>query len=136
MNLQKLEFLDPEKTAEQIDGWYVLRMATIEGARAIGLGEKTGSIAIGKDADLVLMSKRHLGMSPIIDTDDIQNLVPLIIYSADERAVDTVMATGKVVAFAVVSVFTDSEGGERSAASGVEMVRAGLAAWGRHGTVR
>lgn len=50
-------------------------------------------------------------------------------------AVDTVMATGKVVAFALVSVWGDGEGGEVALASGVELLRGALERWARHGTV-
>jgi arginase len=48
-------------------------------------------------------------------------------------AIDTVMATGKVVVFALVSVWPDGEGGETAVASGIEMLRGGLASWERHG---
>jgi arginase family enzyme len=48
-------------------------------------------------------------------------------------AIDTVMATGKVVVFALVSVWPDGEGGETAAESGIEMLRGGLASWQRHG---
>ena len=51
-------------------------------------------------------------------------------------AVDTVMATGKVVAFAVVSVCCGGEGTEIAVASGIELVRSGLESWRRHGMVR
>lgn len=44
-------------------------------------------------------------------------------------AIDAVMATGKVVAFAVVSVYFGGEGAEVDLASGVELVRGGLRAW-------
>lgn len=96
-NLQKIESLDPDHTAKEIDAWSILRMATIDGAKAIGMDDRTGSIAAGKEADIVLLSKSRLGLSPIIDADSRRNLVPLVIYSADERAVDTVISNGRVV---------------------------------------
>lgn len=48
-------------------------------------------------------------------------------------AVDTVMATGKVAAFAVVSVYGEGEGSERTVASGIELIRGGLDSWQCHG---
>jgi arginase len=48
-------------------------------------------------------------------------------------AVDAVMATGKVVVFAVVSVYGRGEGSEVSVASGIELIRSGLESWRRHG---
>jgi 5-methylthioadenosine/S-adenosylhomocysteine deaminase len=43
----------------------VLQMATIGGARAIGLGDEVGSIEIGKKADLVLLDMSDFFASPI-----------------------------------------------------------------------
>jgi arginase len=48
-------------------------------------------------------------------------------------AVECVMATGKVVAFAVVSVYFQERSTEVDLASGVELVRGGLKAWRRYG---
>ncbi|MEZ4614224.1 MAG: arginase family protein [Caldilineaceae bacterium] len=48
-------------------------------------------------------------------------------------AVDTVMATGKVVALAVVSVYGEGEGSATTVASGIELIRGSLAAWKAHG---
>jgi len=48
-------------------------------------------------------------------------------------AVDLVMATGKVAAYAVVSVYGEGEGSQTSVASGIELIRGGLAAWRQHG---
>lgn len=46
-------------------------------------------------------------------------------------AIDTVMDTGKVAVFAVVSIWTDGEGGDTAIASGTELVRAGVEGWAR-----
>lgn len=51
-------------------------------------------------------------------------------------AVDTVMATGKVAALAVVSVYGEGEGSARSVASGMELIRGGLSAWQKYGMVK
>jgi arginase len=48
-------------------------------------------------------------------------------------AIETVMATGKVVAYAVVSVYGEGEGSETTVASGIELIRGGLESWRRHG---
>ncbi|MBA2452438.1 MAG: arginase family protein [Chloroflexia bacterium] len=50
-----------------------------------------------------------------------------------QDAIETVMATGKVVAYAVVSVYAEGEGSETSVQSGIELLRGGLEAWNRHG---
>ena len=52
------------------------------------------------------------------------------------RAADTVLATGKVAACAVVSVFDSGEGAELGMASGLELVRGTLDSWGKHGMAR
>lgn len=47
--------------------------------------------------------------------------------------VDTVMATNKVVAFAIVSVYGMGEGAETSIQSGITLLRGGLTSWKKHG---
>ena len=49
------------------------------------------------------------------------------------EAIDTVMATSKVVVFAVVSIYGKGEGSEISVASGIELIRGGLGSWQRYG---
>ena len=49
------------------------------------------------------------------------------------EAIDTVMATGKVVAFALVSVSGDGDGAEVSRTSAARLLEAGIASWDRHG---
>lgn len=48
-------------------------------------------------------------------------------------AIDLVMSTGKVAAYAVVSVYGAGEGSDVMIASGIELIRAGLQSWARHG---
>jgi arginase len=48
-------------------------------------------------------------------------------------AVETVMATGKVVTYAIVSVWADGEGGDTAVDSGVKLLQGGMEAWRRGG---
>lgn len=68
-----------------------LRMATTEGAQVAGLGDVTGEIAPGKQADLVLLRTDLPGVAPVLDP------VAAAVLYADTRAVDTVLVAGRVV---------------------------------------
>lgn len=76
--------------------WTVLRMATIEGARAIGLGDSIGSLETGKEADIALVDLRKLNLSPVV-VGPIRNIVPNLVYSATGHEVDTVIVAGQVI---------------------------------------
>lgn len=67
----------------------LLRMATINGATALGLGAETGSLETGKAADLVAVDLRGLGYSPGPD------LATLLVYSGSGRDVRHVMVAGE-----------------------------------------
>ncbi len=69
----------------------VLEMATINGARALGLGEVTGSITVGKRADLVLVRTGDINTAPagLVET--------TLVQSATPANVDTVLVDGRVV---------------------------------------
>ena len=69
----------------------VLRMATRDGARAMGLDAEIGSIEVGKRADLALVRLDPLHSTPVAD------VVSALVYSAEANDVDTVIIDGQVV---------------------------------------
>ncbi|HIE23872.1 MAG TPA: amidohydrolase [Candidatus Korarchaeota archaeon] len=79
-----------------LPAWKVLRIATIEGARCLGLDDRIGSLEPGKRADLIILNLRKPHMTPII-TDPVRNIAPNIVYSARGDEVETVIVEGKVI---------------------------------------
>ena len=69
----------------------VLRMATIDGARAMSLDAEVGSLEIGKRADLSVVRLDRLHATPVKD------VVSALVYSAETEDVDTVLIDGEVV---------------------------------------
>lgn len=53
--------------ASALSAHQVLRMATLNGANALGMGDKTGSITPGKQADLCAVSLRGINNKPCYD---------------------------------------------------------------------
>jgi 5-methylthioadenosine/S-adenosylhomocysteine deaminase len=88
----KIKFRDPT----MMPAWVVLRMATIEGAKAIGLADQIGSIEPGKQADLILVDLQALNLMPVL-TEPIRNIVPNLVYAATGHEVDWVMVAGRVL---------------------------------------
>ncbi len=77
--------------ADSLKPMDVLRMATINGARALGLEKETGSLEVGKRADIVLLKFNRPPVQPSSD-------VPyMLVYGASGRDVDTVLIDGRVV---------------------------------------
>jgi len=77
----KIKFCDPTL----MPAWEVLRMATIEGAQAIGLGDEVGSLEVGKQADLILVDLSALNLSPVLDA-PVRNIVPNLVYATKAQA--------------------------------------------------
>lgn len=77
--------------AEALPALRVLRMATIDGARALGLDEEIGTIEVGKRADLTLLNIEALHTTPHPDP------VSTIVYAALMSDVETVIIDGRVV---------------------------------------
>ena len=69
----------------------VVELATIEGARSLGLADRIGSIAAGKRADLILVNARDINMGPFTDP------AHMLVASAQAWNVDTVMVDGRIL---------------------------------------
>jgi len=82
------------KRPDVIPVWEALRMATIEGARAIGLGDQIGSLEPGKQADLILVDLDQLNLSPVVRA-PIRNIVPSLVYAATGHDVGRVVVAGR-----------------------------------------
>jgi len=82
------------KRPDVIPAWEALRMATIEGARAIGLGDQIGSLEPGKQADLILVDLGQLNLAPTVRA-PIRNIVPNLVYAATGHDVDSVIVAGQ-----------------------------------------
>jgi 5-methylthioadenosine/S-adenosylhomocysteine deaminase len=69
----------------------VLRMATIDGARALGLEKEIGSLEVGKRADVIVVKLDQLHSSPQPD------VVSVLVYSAVASDVRTTIIDGRVL---------------------------------------
>jgi 5-methylthioadenosine/S-adenosylhomocysteine deaminase len=85
--LQKTFYMDPTVLpAEKI-----LRMATIEGAKALGLEKTVGSLEVGKKADLILVNFEKPHLTPT------HNFYANLVYSANGSDVDTTIVDGEIL---------------------------------------
>lgn len=85
--LQKLTCHDPKV----LPAYEVLKMATINGAKALGLEKDIGSLEVGKKADIILvdLSKPHLR--------PVHSICANLVYSARGGDVDTVIVDGRIL---------------------------------------
>lgn len=85
--LHKVARLDPTVMNAQT----VVRMATIEGARTLGMDKITGSLEVGKKADIIILGLNKPHLTPLY------NEYSHLVYAASGADVDTVLINGKVV---------------------------------------
>ncbi|MFP3951432.1 MAG: amidohydrolase family protein [Candidatus Bathyarchaeia archaeon] len=79
-----------------LPAWKMMRLATIEGAHAIGLGERIGSLEEGKKADIITIDLKRPHMTPVLEK-PVPNVAPNIVYSARGDEVETVIINGDIV---------------------------------------
>lgn len=80
---------------ERINSRDAIKMATINGAKLLGLSDKVGSIEIGKKADIILVDIENKldNINMIPNNDIISNLV----YNTSGRNVDTTIINGQIL---------------------------------------
>jgi 5-methylthioadenosine/S-adenosylhomocysteine deaminase len=86
VGLQRATALDPRAYPGVADA---IRMATVEGARALGLEHEIGSLTPGKRADLVVLDPRRGSFAPVFRP------VAQIVFNAQPAAVEWVMVDGR-----------------------------------------
>jgi cytosine/adenosine deaminase-related metal-dependent hydrolase len=91
MYLVTVLYKDARGTTDVVPAEMALELATIHGARALGLEQEIGSIEVGKKADLVLFDTKRPEWRSLF------NPVNSLVYSADGRSVHTVIVDGRVV---------------------------------------
>lgn len=69
----------------------VLSWATLGGARALGLGDRTGSITPGKEADLLVLRADRVDVAPVTDP------YSAVVLQMDRSHIDTVLVAGRVL---------------------------------------
>ena len=81
---------DEEVTGVSITARDTLEMATIEGARALGLDDRIGSLTPGKRADLILVDAMNFMTAPS------HSPVETVVFQADPSHITTVLVDGEV----------------------------------------
>jgi 5-methylthioadenosine/S-adenosylhomocysteine deaminase len=84
-------FKDGRMDPQMFPAETAFEMATIGGAKAVGLADEIGSLEVGKRADLVLHDTDRPEWRPL------HNVVNQLVWSADGRGVHTVVVDGRVV---------------------------------------
>lgn len=82
--------------AAALDSWDVMRMATIEGAKAIGKDHEIGSLEIGKKADLIAVRTDTPRMTPLFSGKN-GNLHHNIVHAVRGGDVELTMVDGRIL---------------------------------------
>jgi 5-methylthioadenosine/S-adenosylhomocysteine deaminase len=90
--LGKLRELD----AAAMDSWSVLEMATSTGAKAVGLGDVTGSLEVGKKADIIAVDGKSPRMTPFHPDGRWFNLQHNLVHAVRGGDVRMTMCNGEI----------------------------------------
>ena len=85
--LQKGIYQNPEV----ISSYDVLKMATINGAKALGMDDLVGSIEVGKKADIIILDLNKIETSPTPD------IITQVVHNVLPENVDTTIINGEIL---------------------------------------
>lgn len=77
--------------ADALPAYQIIRMATINGAKALGLDHKIGSLEIGKQADILAIDLNTIEIQPVYD------VMSSIVYSANRSQITDLWVAGKAL---------------------------------------
>lgn len=83
--------------AAALDAWSVCRMATIDGARALGMDKQIGSLEVGKAADIIAIRVDTPRMTPLISHGPLSNIHHNLVHAVQGGDVDMTMVAGCVL---------------------------------------
>jgi 5-methylthioadenosine/S-adenosylhomocysteine deaminase len=86
-----------QRDASAMDSWQCLRMATILGARAIGLDHEIGSIEVGKCADIIAIATDTPRMTPLFGEGPYFNLQHNLVHAVRGSDVVMTMVDGEII---------------------------------------
>ncbi len=91
MNLTALVNKAADHSPTSVPAYTALKMATINGAKALGIDNETGSITVGKKADIIVVDMEKPHFYPRFD------LVSSLVYAAQASDVCTVICDGRLL---------------------------------------
>jgi 5-methylthioadenosine/S-adenosylhomocysteine deaminase len=91
--LGKLRTLD----ATAMDSWQVLRMATLGGAKALGLDHEIGSLEVGKRADVIAVRTDTPRMTPFFAAGPYFNIQHNLVHAVRGQDVSLTMVDGRIL---------------------------------------
>ncbi|MFK8066969.1 MAG: TRZ/ATZ family hydrolase [Gammaproteobacteria bacterium] len=77
------------QNAEALPAFKALKMATLNGAKALGLDDKIGSLTVGKQADIIAVNMNTIETQPLYDP------ISQLIYSANRDQISDVWVAGR-----------------------------------------
>ena len=86
-NLQKGKYKD----STVMSSYDVLKIATINGAHALGMDREIGSIEVGKKADIIIVDINDIEMCPCV------NPIVQIVHNGWYNSVDTTIVNGNIL---------------------------------------
>ena len=72
-------------------------MATVNGAKALGLAQTTGSLEVGKSADMISINLNTPRMTPLIASGPLMNIHHNLVHAVQGQDVNMTMVAGKVL---------------------------------------